>query len=265
MPQPINAAASTVHNVPAAIQPPALTPAQLTAAINAEELMNEENEILAAVPLALDDTPLDSTELSTPLNVRTRGGRANSVRPAPPSFKNTRVLINWFRRHGSKDNPMPSDEDLKIKLCEELQVLSVDDTHKDMHKGGSAMTKCDCLTVFRDPEIRFVCASWLCYSFKRKKEDEDQELVTWWRYVGLQSNEKNKNQFVIPFNNIDESVDLTPAQMKVLNKSTLCLNGISLVVQRGKEYWARVKRMACSVGVAKSHGNVGKKRSYDNS
>jgi hypothetical protein len=34
---------------------------------------------------------------------------------------------------------MPSGADLKIALCEELQVLSVDDVHKDIDKGGCAI------------------------------------------------------------------------------------------------------------------------------
>jgi hypothetical protein len=58
----------------------------------------------------------------------------------------------------------------------------------------------------------------------------------------------------IPFNNIDGSVDLLPEQLKVLNKSTLCLTGISFVMHQGRLYWSGVKNMAFSVGVVKAHG-----------
>ena len=47
------------------VQPFVPSPSQLTAVINAEAFADEENDVLTAVRLSLDDTPVDATESPT--------------------------------------------------------------------------------------------------------------------------------------------------------------------------------------------------------
>lgn len=122
-----------------------------------------------------------------------------------PSLKNIHEKINHFYCQRNVLNPMTSGEDLHSSICEELEILSIMYVHRNWQKGGSAMTKCGCVTVFHDPNIHFVSANWLCSSFKRKKEDEDQGIVTWYCYALLQCN-GNKYKFTIPFCNVIEPI-----------------------------------------------------------
>jgi len=164
---------------------------------------------------------------------------------------------------------MPSDDDLRVELTEYLEELSQPEFHQDyLSYNKGRMTKCSCLHIFRDPNIRLVCANWLQWSMKRHKALEDQDAIQWVRYTSVLLRGRSK-AYLIPYLNVypgtnNELTELTSEQHALINHTLLCQNGIALVIQRKTDYWQSIKALAFSTGAAKVDGNVRQKRGFVN-
>ena len=224
----------------------------------------EDNEIALSVNLGGGHTELDVDpaimEGGPKLDRAKKNYKIQAV-TVPCSFNNTRAKISWYKLSGSSKNPMPSDDDLRVELSEYLEELALPNHHLDYLSGNKdRLTKCDCLQVFRDPAVRTVCSNWLVWSMKCHKRDEDQDAIQWVHYNrllinnSLLSNERNKYKFLIPYMNVypgtnSPLTDLSLQQHHLINESTLCMNGIALVIQRKNEYWRSIKSLAFSTGM----------------
>jgi hypothetical protein len=194
------------------------------------------------------------------------GMKKANKRQVPAHFKNTRELINWYHRFSSKDICLPCDDELCIMIDKELEDLLEPSCHPAWSKSKSAASKCSCLNVFRDPDICMVCANWFVYSFKREKEREDQEMITWYRYANKQRGYNNDLGYLIPCSTDrgQSSINLSEAQYQVLNTHSICGNGVIGVMQRGKDYWNSMKNQTMGRGSIKTHSNAGRKRQRNN-
>ena len=157
---------------------------------------------------------------------------------------------------------MPCDEDLLLRLCNELEELAAGEYHPDCMGQGSKMTKCCCLHVFRNHAVCMVAANAILPKMNLPKDMEDEFFVQSAHYVLAQSNEHNKGAFVISFSNSvkgskDELCEILPDEVQVLNTKFLCTNEILLANQRSGDYWKAIKQKAVA-GASTAHGYSGR-------
>jgi hypothetical protein len=147
---------------------------------------------------------------------------------------------------------MPCDEDLLLRLCNELEELAAGEYHPDCMGQGSKMTKCCCLHVFRNHAVRMVAANAILAKMNLPKDMEDAFFIQSAHYVLAQSNAHNKGAFVIPFSNSvkgskDELCEILPDEVQALNTKFLCTNGILLANQRSGDYWKAINQKAVAM------------------
>eukprot|EP00956_Cyclotella_meneghiniana_P014585 scaffold21901_cov59-Cyclotella_meneghiniana.AAC.2 len=258
----INGPPSSAAAGASVVAPTVPTPQDMTAAAEADHQAAVEEEMAEA---AREEVP------SPPQRVTVRRPGSRSSTPSSgidtSSCKTTRSLINLYRRKATKNNPMPSDDVLQIRLNRELEEMAAPNVHPSLWNSNKP-TKCSCLHFLRDNNIRAVCVNWLVQSMKRDKDQEDAEVVTWIRYASRSGGLKNTNEYAIPFSNYCNTtkgplVDLTQDQYHTLSNASLCTTGIASIMQKGKDYWDRMKNQASSFGVPTPHGNIGRKRAID--
>ena len=246
------------------VLPPAAPTPQQFANVATENLQESVNLLGNRTDL---DEEIQLTEGSSSIQKKKKNKKTKAVL-APSSFKNSRAKVTWFLERQSKENPMPCDDDLRLEIYRELEELAADDVHRNCLSGPKdRMTKCSCLTVFRDHTLRLVSANWLLTSFKRSKEEQDREVITWVRYASRETKKDNVMEYVIPFLNAypgtnEPLTTLSEEHKAILQKSSLCSNGIALFIQRRADYFRTIKQQAFGVGAPKVHGNVGRKRGF---
>jgi hypothetical protein len=238
--------------------PAAPTLQEIAHAAAAATLESKAAEISKSLNLSGNHSELEEeiqlTEGSS--SIQKKKNKKTKAVVAPSSFKNSRAKVTWHQDRQSKENPMPSDEDLRLEIYHELEELAKPDVHRNCLSGAKG-----------NHTLRLVCANWVLASFKCPKEEEDREVISWVRYASRETNERNANHYIIPFLNVyhgtnDLLTTLRPGHNDILRKHSLCSNGIAMFIQRGAIYWRSIKQQAIEVGPPKVHGNVGKKRGF---
>lgn len=277
MPRPIeveNSDPSAAGAGGAAASSSAPTPQEITAAADSDLVALEEDNINNSTNLSGGHEAVDVPSPPQRVAVRTPGTRTRANKPPidASQCKTTREVINLYSKKGTKQDPMPHDDELRIRLQGELENLASQEYHDDLWI-PSKKTKCKCLHHLlkgEDHNIRAVIANWLVESMKRPKEEEDREIATWIRYASKGQSKSTRQDFLVPYSNVYADTknivaDLTDAHYNILNHHTLCTSGIALLMQRGRSYWSRVKGEVFQYGIPKPHALKGKKRAMDDS
>ena len=249
------------------------TPQEITAAAEADLRAAEEENITNANNITGDHEPADDSMPPPPqrVSVREPGSRSNRNRPPIDASRcpNTRAVIALYRDKGTLEDPMPSDDELRIRMQQELKELAGDDEnafHKDLW--SKSHTQCTCLHELLSGDngnIRAVVSNAVVELMKSSKDTEDREIGNWIRYATKSKSRGNRQEYLVPFSTVyqgtdDLVADLSSEELRVLNNHTLCTSGIALLMQRGKKYWARVKKEVMEFGKPKPHGLKGKKK-----
>ena len=87
-----------------------------------------------------------------------------------------------------------------MEIKKEQGELGVDKFHLDRQKGRNARTKCKCIRVpLRDPNIRWAVSRYLLAYFKKRKFEQDDVIINWFRYASNASNANQKHWCFLPY------------------------------------------------------------------
>jgi hypothetical protein len=193
------------------------------------------------------------------------GGAALAPRPSPQSTddrdegtKKIRQQINeWNKKNNHK--PMTSKQflDLVVDMDEFLEEKASLKNCEDKENGGR-FQQCSCLSIIRDASNRSAVARFCVNFLQRKRNDQNQTVMDWYRYAEANRVNKNKQWYLMPYDVSDcENADVVA---EALGSHKICRSAMMTLVQFGKRRMQSIKNNATGNGVAQEHGNKGKRK-----
>jgi hypothetical protein len=116
--------------------------------------------------------------------------------------------------------------------------------------------------------IVMAVANYALAHFKLNKMHQDQCFIDLYKMSLHINGPKNANFFAVPFNSWHPSSqekisNFSKEEITFLQSYRICTSALLLILQRGSSYYTQQKKLAVEFGLAKLHGNVGRKRSVD--
>jgi hypothetical protein len=237
----------------------------------------EEADVTQAVNLSGGHQDIE-VEAARPPSSTKKKKTSTSKKAPPPSDSITRQVVDYYRYNATDESPMPCDEELLIKITNELEAHGSTPYHVSRMKRGDNMTKCNCLqTLLFDQEtnmprssIMMAVSNYTLSHIKQPKSSQDQCFIDLYRMSQhIPTGKNNTNYFSVPFNNFhpnthEKLTPFTKEDLQILRDHRICTSALLLILQRGYTYYSQQKKLAVEFGSPKPHGNIGRKRSVDN-
>jgi hypothetical protein len=152
-----------------------------------------------------------------------------------------------------KASQLPYDTLFEMQRDFLLQLGRRDKCPKLANGGGHC--KCSCVKIFQDESICDAVATWCIRFFKKKKYDQQQTIIDWFKYAMLIGS-KGQPKFLLPSDTSEAF--LTPDAEGKMKNCLLCLSALGAIVDYGQYAMTGFKKLALTTGCAKVHGNTGK-------
>ena len=235
---------------------PPPSPEEIQAAVYAQSIAAEAEEIENSENLT--HTEVDDTEVGTEDPVEIDQEEIIDAILTP------RKQVNRNKKIG-KAHPDRKTTDEVVLQTERLLKAFANRATCVNKRGGNAVRTCNCLNLLNDDKIRLAVAKYVVKFLEKKKIEQDQILIDWLRYAtnGFSRPSNEKTWLLLPFDTDDGDDDISQDVIDQMNRSRVCIDAMMELLRLGQRRWITITKTAKTSGVAKKHGNTGKKnRSY---
>jgi hypothetical protein len=185
----------------------------------------------------------------------TKKKKSNSKKDPPSADANTHKVVEYYRYNATQESPMPCDEELLIRITQELRDFATNPCHVSRVRRGETQTKCNCLRAllfdgqtnrFRS-SIAMAVANYTLSHLKQDKLLQDQCFID---LYSMSQHIPTPCETLTPSLFHSTTIILPPKKEYLLSpkptwncgSATASAQGLLFILQRGSAYYEQQKR-----------------------